>query len=147
MSGIHKTHTRGADLEFMQYRSYQPGDDLRWLDWKMYGRSDRFYIRESEKDSSISVRIMIDASASMDHEDQGIKKIEYARYMYFRTVIFFPCLQKKTITTWKGFIISWKTFSPAASLPHRCTIKRFLPEPVKKNSSYLLRISTKRKKK
>jgi len=81
MSGIHKTHTRGADLEFMQYRSYQPGDDLRWLDWKMYGRSDRFYIRESEKDSSISVRIMIDASASMDHEDQGIKKIEYARYL------------------------------------------------------------------
>ncbi len=81
MSGIHKTHTRGADLEFMQYRSYQPGDDLRWLDWKMYGRSDRFYIRESEKDASISVRIMIDASASMDHEDQGIKKIEYARYL------------------------------------------------------------------
>ncbi len=81
MSGIHKTRIRGADLEFMQYRSYQPGDDLRWLDWKMYGRSDRFYIRESEKDSSISVRIIIDASASMDHADQGIKKIEYARYL------------------------------------------------------------------
>jgi uncharacterized protein (DUF58 family) len=81
MSGIHKTRVRGADLEFMQYRSYQPGDDLRWLDWKMYGRSDRFYIRESEKDSSISVRIIMDASASMDHADQGIKKIEYARYL------------------------------------------------------------------
>ncbi len=81
MSGIHKTRVRGADLEFMQYRSYQPGDDLRWLDWKMYGRSDRFYIRESEKDSSISVRIIIDASASMDHIDLGIKKIEYARYL------------------------------------------------------------------
>lgn len=81
MSGIHKTRLRGADLEFMQYRSYQPGDDLRWLDWKMYGRSDRYYIRESEKDSSISVRIIIDASASMDHADQGIKKIEYARYL------------------------------------------------------------------
>jgi uncharacterized protein (DUF58 family) len=81
MSGIHKMRVRGADLEFMQYRSYQPGDDLRWLDWKMYGRSDRFYIRESEKDSSISVRIILDASASMDHADQGIKKIEYARYL------------------------------------------------------------------
>jgi hypothetical protein len=81
MSGIHKTRVRGADLEFMQYRSYQPGDDLRWLDWKMYGRSDRFYIRESEKDSSISVRIIMDASASMDHMDLGIKKIEYARYL------------------------------------------------------------------
>jgi uncharacterized protein (DUF58 family) len=81
MTGIHKTRIKGADLEFMQYRSYQPGDDLRWLDWKMYGRSDRYYIRESEKDSSISVRIVMDASASMNHTDQGITKIEYARYL------------------------------------------------------------------
>jgi len=81
MTGVHKTRIKGADLEFMQYRSYQPGDDLRWLDWKMYGRSDRYYIRESEKDSGISVRIVIDASASMDHGDSGIRKIEYARYL------------------------------------------------------------------
>ncbi len=48
MSGINKSTIKGAGLEFSQYRSYQPGDDLRSLDWKMFARSDRYYIRESE---------------------------------------------------------------------------------------------------
>lgn len=81
MSGINKSNVKGAGLEFSQYRSYQPGDDLRWLDWKMYARSDRYYIRESEMETSISVRFLIDASRSMLHEDSGISKIDYARYM------------------------------------------------------------------
>jgi uncharacterized protein (DUF58 family) len=81
MTGINKSSIKGPGLEFSQYRSYQPGDDLRWLDWKMYGRSDRYYIRESEVETSISVRFLIDASGSMNHADGGITKIDYARYM------------------------------------------------------------------
>jgi uncharacterized protein (DUF58 family) len=81
MSGINKSNVKGAGLEFSQYRSYQPGDDLRWLDWKMYARSDRYYIRESEMETSISIRFLIDASRSMLHEDNGVSKIDYARYM------------------------------------------------------------------
>jgi len=81
MAGINKSKVKGPGLEFSQYRSYQPGDDLRWLDWKMYARSDRYYIRESEIETSISVRFVIDASASMLHDDNGITKIEYARYI------------------------------------------------------------------
>ena len=81
MAGINKSKVKGPGLEFSQYRSYQPGDDLRQLDWKMYARSDRYYIRESEIETSISIRFLIDASASMDHADNGVTKIEYARYM------------------------------------------------------------------
>ncbi|HVX51304.1 MAG TPA: DUF58 domain-containing protein [Chitinophagaceae bacterium] len=81
MAGINKSRVKGPGLEFSQYRSYQPGDDLRWLDWKMYARSDRYYIRESEIETSISVRLVIDASASMLHTDNGITKIEYAKYL------------------------------------------------------------------
>lgn len=81
MSGFNKSNVKGAGLEFSQYRSYQPGDDLRWLDWKMYARSDRYYIRESEMETSIAVRFLIDASNSMLHEDSGITKIDYARYL------------------------------------------------------------------
>jgi uncharacterized protein (DUF58 family) len=81
MTGINKSTVKGAGLEFSQYRSYQPGDDLRQLDWKMYARSDRYYIRESEVETSISVRFLIDASASMNHEDNGYTKIEYAKYV------------------------------------------------------------------
>lgn len=81
MTGLNKSSIKGPGLEFSQYRSYQPGDDLRWLDWKMYGRSDRYYIRESEVETNISVRLMIDASGSMAHQDGEYKKIDYARYL------------------------------------------------------------------
>lgn len=82
MIGLNKSTVKGPGLEFSQYRSYQPGDDLRWLDWKMYARSDRYYIRESEIETSISIRFLIDASASMNHKDSnGVKKIDYARYL------------------------------------------------------------------
>ena len=81
LTGYNKSNIKGPGLEFSQYRSYQPGDDLRWLDWRMYARSDRYYIRESETETSISVRLLIDASASMNHNDNGIKKIDYARML------------------------------------------------------------------
>ncbi|NCI45211.1 DUF58 domain-containing protein [Sediminibacterium sp. WSJ-3] len=81
MAGINKSKVKGPGLEFSQYRSYQAGDDLRWMDWKMYARSDRYYIRESEIETSVSVRFVMDASASMLHEDDGISKIDYARYI------------------------------------------------------------------
>jgi uncharacterized protein (DUF58 family) len=81
LAGLHTSHVKGVGMEFSQYRSYQAGDDLRRLDWKMFARSDRYYIRESEIETSISVRIIVDASASMLHEDDGFTKIEYARYM------------------------------------------------------------------
>lgn len=81
MTGLNKSSLKGPGLEFSQYRSYQAGDDLRWLDWKMFARSDRYYIRESEVETNISVRFVIDASASMNHADGPIRKIEYAKYL------------------------------------------------------------------
>jgi uncharacterized protein (DUF58 family) len=81
MSGYNKSNIKGPGLEFSQYRSYQPGDDLRWLDWRMFARSDRYYIRESETETNISVKFLIDVSASMNHTDNGIKKIDYARFL------------------------------------------------------------------
>lgn len=81
MTGPNRSSIKGPGLEFSQYRSYQPGDDLRWLDWKMFARSDRYYIRESEVDTSISVRFVVDASASMAHPDSGLTKMDYARLL------------------------------------------------------------------
>lgn len=81
MAGINKSKVKGPGLEFSQYRSYQPGDDLRWLDWKRYARSDRYYIRESEIETSISIRFLIDASNSMNHRDGGFTKMDTARHL------------------------------------------------------------------
>lgn len=78
-SGQHRGKLKGGGQEFSQYRSYQWGDDLRQLDWKLYARSDRFYIREAETDSQITVHFIIDLSRSMDHESEGISKLNYSR--------------------------------------------------------------------
>ena len=64
--GQHKGTRRGIGSEFSQYRSYQSGDDIRQIDWKMYVRSDRYYIKEAETETSVTIRIFIDASASMN---------------------------------------------------------------------------------
>jgi uncharacterized protein (DUF58 family) len=67
--------------EFSQYRSYEPGDDLRLLDWKMYARSERYYIKQSEIETNITVKFILDASRSMDYKEKGISKLQYAKML------------------------------------------------------------------
>jgi len=81
MLGANQSPRPGVGLEFNQYRSYQPGDDLRLVDWKMYARSDRYYVREADVETSITVRFVLDASASMAHEEGSIAKFDYARFL------------------------------------------------------------------
>lgn len=63
--GPHRGQTRGAGLEFSEYRRYEPGDDLRRIDWKLAARSDRYFVREAERDSQVPVWLLLDISASM----------------------------------------------------------------------------------
>ncbi len=67
--GVHHSRSRGAGLEFAQYRAYEPGDELRQIDWKLYARSDRFFVREAERESPLTVWIVLDATASMNQRD------------------------------------------------------------------------------
>ena len=69
--GEHRSRDRGAGLEFSQYRGYEPGDELRRIDWKLYARSDRYFVREAERDSPLAVWIVLDASASMVQADEA----------------------------------------------------------------------------
>lgn len=69
--GLHHSRSRGAGLEFAQYRAYEPGDELRLVDWKLYARSDRFFVREAERESPLAVWILVDATASMAQEDRA----------------------------------------------------------------------------
>ncbi|ESQ78398.1 DUF58 domain-containing protein [Asticcacaulis sp. YBE204] len=75
--GLHASRSRGAGLEFAQYRAYEPGDELRQIDWKLYGRSDKFFVRESERESPLAVWIIVDASASMGQSDTT--RADYSR--------------------------------------------------------------------
>ncbi|ALN61970.1 hypothetical protein GLA29479_1086 [Lysobacter antibioticus] len=67
--GLHNSRSRGAGLEFAQYRAYEPGDELRQVDWKLYARSDRFFVREAERESPLAVWLLVDATASMNQCD------------------------------------------------------------------------------
>jgi len=80
--GLHRSANRGAGLEFAQYRAYEPGDELRQVDWKLYARSDRFFVREAERDSPLDAWLLIDTSASMAQEDAarpGWSRLDAAR--------------------------------------------------------------------
>lgn len=79
MYGVHPSRLPGPGIEFSQYRAYQPGDDPRRVDWKLYSRSDRYFVREAEIETSITVRLLLDASASMAQHDSGVTKFDYAR--------------------------------------------------------------------
>jgi len=67
--GQHASRSRGAGLEFAQYRAYEPGDEPRRIDWKLYARSDRYFVRESERDSPLTLWLILDATASMAQRD------------------------------------------------------------------------------
>jgi len=71
----------GAGMEFSQYRSYQAGDDLRLLDWKLAARSQRFYVKQSETTKNMRVRFVLDASNSMNFAESAVSKLSYARFL------------------------------------------------------------------
>ncbi len=79
VSGRHASPHRGASVEFAEYRKYVPGDDLRRLDWRAYGRSDRFFVKEFEADTNLRMVLVVDTSGSMDFGSVGMTKLDYAR--------------------------------------------------------------------
>jgi uncharacterized protein (DUF58 family) len=79
VSGRHPSPHRGSSVEFAEYRKYVPGDDLRRLDWRAYGRSDRFFVKEFEADTNLRLCVVLDTSGSMDYGSSGVTKLDYAR--------------------------------------------------------------------
>src|SRR5690606_2438019 len=65
LAGLHRSPHRGFSVEFAEHRAYQPGDDLRYVDWRMYARSDRHYVKQFEEETNLRAYLLVDASASM----------------------------------------------------------------------------------
>jgi uncharacterized protein (DUF58 family) len=81
LSGLHQSPYRGVSIEFRSHREYVPGDDLRHLDWKVFGRSDRLYIKQYEQETNLFAYILLDISESMSYGSGKVNKLEYARYL------------------------------------------------------------------
>jgi uncharacterized protein (DUF58 family) len=81
LTGLHKSPFHGFSVEFSQHRPYNPGDNLRFVDWKVYGRTDRFYIKQFEEETNLRCYILLDISKSMLYGSARIKKYQYATYL------------------------------------------------------------------
>src|SRR5690242_10215766 len=78
LSGLHRSPYRGFSVEFAEYRQYMPGDDLSTLDWKVYARSDRHYVKKFEEETNLDCHVLLDVSASMGYRGKApMSKLEY----------------------------------------------------------------------
>jgi uncharacterized protein (DUF58 family) len=88
ITGLHKSPYHGFSVEFAEHRQYMPGDEIRRVDWRVYGKTDRFYVKQFEEETNLKSYIILDTSASMRFastilrsKEQRISKIEYASYI------------------------------------------------------------------
>ena len=82
MSGLHRSPFTGFSTEFTEYRQYNPGDDLRYLDWRLLGRTDRYFIKKYRADTNTQCHLLVDTSASMNYAHaSSITKLQYAQYL------------------------------------------------------------------
>lgn len=82
ISGLHRSPFRGFSVEFAEHREYVPGDDIRFLDWKVFGKTDRLYLKRYEEETNLEATLLVDTSASMGYaraDGGGVSKLAYAR--------------------------------------------------------------------
>lgn len=81
INGLHRSANLGLSMDFAEHRGYMPGDDIRRIDWRLFARTDRFYVKEFEADTNSNFVTVLDVSSSMGYAGAGIRKIDYARYL------------------------------------------------------------------
>jgi uncharacterized protein (DUF58 family) len=81
INGLHRAPFLGLSLDFAEHRAYYPGDDIRRIDWRVFARTDRFYVKEFEADTNSNFTVALDISRSMSYRGVGIRKLDYARFL------------------------------------------------------------------
>lgn len=112
-SGLHTSPHKGFSVEFKQHRPYVPGDEIRRIDWKVFGRSDRYYIREYEEETNLRCHILLDASGSMAYQGAGDQtKFTYAKRLA-ACLAYLMMMQQDSVG-----LVTFDT-EPRAFIPHR----------------------------
>lgn len=81
LSGLHRSPFKGFSVEFAEYRQYFPGDDLSTLDWKVYAKTDRHFVKKYQEETNLDCHILLDVSGSMGYASRGLTKLEYGSYL------------------------------------------------------------------
>ena len=81
LTGAHKSPYKGFSVEFAEHRQYYPGDEIRHIDWRAYGKTDRYYVKEYEEETNLRSYLLVDASGSMSYKGAHPSKFSYAQYI------------------------------------------------------------------
>src|SRR6187455_3283886 len=81
LSGLHKSPRHGQSVEFAEHKEYAPGDEIRHIDWKAYGKFDRYYVKRFEQETELTAYLLLDRSGSMAYRGDGLSKLEYGAYL------------------------------------------------------------------
>ena len=119
--GDHKSPYRGFSVEFVQHREYVPGDDIRHIDWKSYGRSERYTIKQYEQETNFIGHVLVDASRSMLYGEGGANKLEYAKLV--AATLAYVIIHQRDSVSLGIFDSAWRFRLPPSSQPgHMQTI-------------------------
>jgi uncharacterized protein (DUF58 family) len=113
--GDHKSPYRGFSVEFVQHREYVPGDDIRHIDWKSYGRSERYTIKQYEQETNFAAHVLLDASRSMLYGDGASNKLEYAKTL--TAVLSYLVVHQRDSVSLNVFDAGWRDRLPASGQP------------------------------
>ena len=81
ISGLHRSPMLGMSVDFAEHRAYMPGDDVRRIDWRLFARTDRYYVKEFEADTNANLHLLLDVSRSMDYGSGAVSKLDYAKFL------------------------------------------------------------------
>lgn len=130
LSGLHRSPYLGFSLDFAEHRPYMPGDDVRRIDWKLFGRTDRHYIKLFEAETNANFAVLLDVSRSMGYASRGISKLDYARYLT-AALLFFSNRQRDRVglVTFDRQVVDWvspsmKNFDTAMHVLDKATAAR-----------------------
>ena len=113
--GDHKSPYRGFSVEFVQHREYVAGDDIRHIDWKSYGRSERYTIKQYEQETNFAGHLLVDASRSMLYGDGESNKLEYAKTL--AACLAYLIIHQRDSASLSVFDSGWRTQLPASGQP------------------------------
>jgi uncharacterized protein (DUF58 family) len=132
VTGMHRSPYKGFSVEFAEHRQYMPGDPLKHIDWKVYGKTDRFYVKEYEEETNLRGYVLLDASASMGYSSDGMSKLEYGRYL--SAAITYLMLKQQDSAGLLVFDDEVREFVPPRSSPRQLHVLLSLLDSVEASS-------------
>ena len=123
-AGVHRSVHTGSSAEFAQYRPYTRGDDPRFVDWRLYGRTDRFHVRQHQAETTMHCTLLLDCSGSMDYGSQKVDKFTYARMLAASLALL--AREQGDLIGFAAYDAELRAYLPAR--PHRDQLRRILVE-------------------